>query len=394
MPSPVADFYSAPSGAAVYVGRYSPGGIDPLSGSATLGDVTASGGFTGVSSDPTWLAGKPLNEWFAISGTAGSGGAFVNAWGALVVREDTSEVFILASGGHGDSFDNRVVSVDLRLNTPTWVLRSAASTNVATNVPYYADGKPTSRHNYDFGQWCPITARYMLFGCRASYGAGYDMQQVDGFDPVTNAWDAAGTWPTIPLGFGYSPVRNKSTGEVWTNGMLMWMPGTNTWSAPTTSGPSIGRFPVAYDSLRNLAFSLQWSDGQTYGYGTGLSASKFAFATNTGTAITFNASAAYTQWLAATPAYAGMDYDLVNDKFRFYNGGETGVVYVITPNSGAVWDMSILSQGAGTITPDATPGVPPANGAGINGRHKYIPALKGFLLLPLTSSTLYFMRTS
>jgi hypothetical protein len=85
-----------------------------------------------------------------------------------------------------------------------------------------------------------------------------------------------------------------------------------------------------------------------------------------------------------------MDYDIVNDKFLFYHGaGDTKRVYVITPGSGTTWDMSILGLGPGTETPDD----PPANGSGINGRFRYVPALKGFVMLPRGTANLFFLRT-
>ena len=83
-----------------------------------------------------------------------------------------------------------------------------------------------------------------------------------------------------------------------------------------------------------------------------------------------------------------MDYDPVTDRFLFYHGGETGVIYAIQPNAGNAWDMRLFEFGATSVVPAATPG------AGINGRFKYVPAYKGFILLPSDSSNLYFIRTA
>lgn len=127
-------------------------------------------------------------------------------------------------------------------------------------------------------------------------------------------------------------------------------------------------------------------------------AQKWNKTTGTGTAITFNASAAYTQWLSDQPVYAGMDYDPVNDCFLFYTGQSysSGAVtanvptriYKITPNSGAAWDMSLL-----TVTGN-TPANVVSGGAGINGRWRYIPALGGFYCQPAANTAGWFLRTS
>ena len=106
------------------------------------------------------------------------------------------------------------------------------------------------------------------------------------------------------------------------------------------------------------------------------------------TLITFNDSAAKTQWLADTPSYCGMVYDPENDFFLFYQGFYAGRVYKIIPNDTLVWDMELFSYGPGNVTPTAS------SGAGINGRFTYVPALKGVVMLPLETTNIYFMRTA
>ena len=85
-----------------------------------------------------------------------------------------------------------------------------------------------------------------------------------------------------------------------------------------------------------------------------------------------------------------MDYDPDGDRFLFYSGqGEAaGRVYVITPNDTNVWDMSLLNGGSLKIAPT------PDNGSGVQNRMRYIPALRGFVLLARGSSNLYFLRTA
>jgi len=342
---------------------------------------------------PSWLENKSLNQWIEIPNTSGAGGAAVDAWGSLVLRDDTNELFILASGGHGDSADNRVVSIRLTDDSPQWVLRNAPSppSAVVFNVPYYTDGKPSSRHNYQHNHWVPGVHRLMMIGARAVAGSAWDYETVDGFNPDTNTWDPAGTWPTMPAGTGFGTYRERNSNFVWTTGLSRLDVTTGQVSSPIThsSGDSV-RWPVSQDSVRNQLFSLQYGDSQGYSANLGVVASRIPLEGNTQYKVTFNPSAALTQFLADAPAYPAMDYDSVNDQFLFYDGHGTGAgrIFVIKPNSGNTWDMSILPLAAGSAAP------PPVPDAGVNGRFLYVPALKGFVLLPSGASNLWFIRTS
>lgn len=371
------DTYNAPSGQVFYAGKAAP------------------------STMPAWLAGKPLNEWVAIAGTgwdtSGAGGALADAFSGFVVRDDTSEVIIALAGGHGAGLDNRVVSLSLSADAPAWVLRKAASTSTTGDVAYYPDGTPASRHTYSSGIWCPQRNRLMMHGLYGTYPNATFSRTVDGFNLDNNTWDPAGTWLTMPSSVNvYSMCRGKN-GDAWLQGGR-WNQATDTYTA-SSWGAALSRFPGAYDSLRDQVFTLQFGDGQGFNTNLGVQASKIS-ASVVQTAVTFNSSAAYTAFVNDQLVYSGMDYDPVNDKFWFYPGSyangtgayvNPGKVYIITPNSGAVWDMSILTLGAGSAT--GIPGTPPG-GAGINGRFRYVPALKGFVVLPQKSSNLYFIRTA
>lgn len=338
---------------------------------------------------PEWLASKPLNTWFEIPNTAGAGGAAVDAYSGMAINERNSEILIAAAGGHGDSADNRVVSISLAADAPSWVVRMQASKVVAQNVAYYADGLPTSRHVYSSAHFVPQLNRLMLFGARAAYGAAWDFAKVDGFSPDTNSWDKAGTWADIPPGH-YGSAQIRSTGEVVSVALKKWSPVDKSWTdlVSTPSGDPT-RWPMAYDPRRNQLFSLQWGDGQGYDPQR-LVASRVPLGGNQQITVTFNASTALTQWLAEKPSYAGMDYDADNDRFLFYSGlgDAAGRVYVIQPNDGNVWDMSLLSVGTASVKIAAT-----ATG-GLQNRLRYVPALRGFVLLARGSSNLYFLRTA
>lgn len=338
---------------------------------------------------PAWLANKPLNEWFEIPGTAGAGGAAIDAFSGMAFNEISNEILIAAAGGHNDSADNRVVSLNLAADAPSWKLRLAASSGTKRDVAYYADGKPASRHLYSSLHFVPQVNRLMLFGARAVYGSAVDYAKIDSFNLDTNTWDPAGTWPDAPPGV-YGAALNRSTGEVLSTQLSKWSPQSKAWThwLAQRTDDSV-RWPLAVDTKRNQVFTLQWGDGQGYDPAR-LSASRAPLGAGPQKSVRFNPGAALDQWLAEQPSYAALDYDADNDRFLFYagQGSAAGRVYVVTPNDSNVWDMSLFKFGAGSVKPSAV-GI-----GGVHNRFRYVPALHGFVLLANGGSNLYFLRTA
>lgn len=337
---------------------------------------------------PAWLAGAAIGQWVEIPGTSGAGGAAANAYSGIAFNERTNEILIAAAGGHNDSYDNRVVSLRLTDNAPKWVVRSAPSTSTLKDVAYYPDGKPTSRHLYATMHFVPQVNRLMLFGTRGAAGNAYFFPATNGFNLDTNTWDPAGTWADIPSGSDFGAVMLRSTGEVWSVNLARWSPATKQWTRPITNRTNdLVRMPIAHDERRNQLFTLNWGDG--FGYGTQQLYSTIVPVNGSSQyKISFNASAALTQLKADKPTYSAMDYDPENDRFLFYcgQGAGAGRIYVIKPNAGTIWDISFL-QTTGKLPP-ATPS------SGVQNRFRYVPALRGFLLMPNASSNLFFIRTA
>ena len=357
---------------------------DTDAGSDAGSSVSDAGTDAGVSL-PAWRVGLPLLQWTEIPRTSGAGGAAVDPWGALAENKATAELYVAASGGHNDSSDNRVVSISLMSDAPTWVLRRAASSNPVDDVLYYPDGLPTSRHLYQHLHYLPTLNAVLLGGCRFGYGGGTPSGMgMDAFDLATNQWLPRGTLPDITPFNGYV-VEVDGNGAAWTTSGNRFLPATNTWSTPGT-GPGLARFPQASAPARNLIFSLQFGDGQGYDLNLGVVARRLDTTTGNSVAISFNPGPALTEFIAAQPTYAGMDYDAANDHFLFYHGGERGKVYAITPNATTQWDLSVLAT-------SGMPGATPASGAGINKRFRALPTLGGFVLLPTASSNLFFLPT-
>lgn len=378
MPTGTADSYSIAQGGAVYAG-FAP-------------------------SLPAWLQGAAVHEWVEISGTAFvnhtvASPSCIDAWGCLVPIDGTGTLVSPANGGHTDAADNGVDSIDLAADAPAWTRRISKTPDaqVTANATHNADGKPNSRHGYVYAHYIPQRSRVMLFGGRGFYVNGGDGYAVDGHTVSgTWAWDAAGTWTALQPGRAFGAVRDASTGNVLTQEGWLWNQAANTWSQLGSFTPG-WRYPLAYDSTRGQFFALQWGDGGPDAASSGTVAMKINKTTGAGTTITLSGTG-LSQWNTdgATTApgggsllhYAGMDYDPDNDRFLFYAGRGTGAgrVYVITPNSGSAWDISILSL-TGT-EPSA------AVNAGINGRFRYIAGLKGFVVCTAAAHNLRFFRVA
>lgn len=345
------------------------------------------GGNAPAPTGPAWYSAHPaINEWFSISGTSGGGGALLNAYSGFAVTA-SGVIVAAAAGGHGTgSVNNRVVSLNLMADSPTWVQRiaSSASHTVGT-TGYEADGKPKGRHVYHSIFSCDAVGKVILTGMR------FDLEQntgdyLDAVDTSAWAWSGAGALANVSPSGRYCNAQD-SNGDLWCvsgANTTKYSVATNTWSTPsiTTPGPNV-RYPWALDTQRNQFFGLCWGDSE--GSGTGVNA-----CVQNGTTqktITFNSSSAYAQFQADVPTYAGMDYDPINDRFLWLSMDHPTRVYVITPNAGTVWDMSLLILGGGSA-------VLPSVSYPLVKKLIYVPGLKGFICMPDATANLYFLKVA
>jgi hypothetical protein len=339
---------------------------------------------------PAWLDGRPTDEWFEIPDTSGAGGAAINAYSGFALRDSTAEIVIAAAGGHNDSADNRVVTLALGDDAPTWTLRHASSVETPIDVPYYPDGLPSARHVYQSAHVVDALDRVFLVGARFVYGSAVSFPTVDAFDLSTDQWDAQGTWPDVPEGGSYGAVTLRPTQEVLTSTMFAFRASDSTWSQPvTTSTGTPVRWPVAHDASRNRLLTLQWGDGQGYD-GPTIHSTQVDLATGVQSVVTLGEGDGLTAFAAEMPTYAAMDYDPDNDRFLFYSGqgDAAGRVYVVEAGESDARAIGLLELGPGSTTP------PPVPGAGVNNRFRYVPGLCGFVLLVDAASNLQFLRTA
>lgn len=389
------------SGASGGSGQPGAGGTAGASGQAggSSGSSGQAGGAGGQASAPAWWVNAPVGGMVEIPGT-GNPGVQANAFSGFTLKRDSAELFFLAVGGHNDSSDNRVVSLALLQDAPHWQLRNAPSTHPIENAGYYDDGpgtpkKPGSTHTYDYTAWVPEAAggagRLMRYGLHGTWPSGFDAFNVDGFDPASNTWDPPGTYPDIPGNGGM--VVDRDTGTVYAaSGSKRLSLGSTQWQDATLHTV---RFPNAWDSKRHAFFGLQWGDGQGYDEQLGLTAVQNVPSTGVSTPITFADSAALAQLKADRPQYAGMDYDPLLDKFLFYAaqdslGNKTPErIYAITPGDGSSpWTIEFYQLAPGSTKPAAVAD------SGVQGRFKYVAQLRGFVVMPEQSASLFFLRTA
>ena len=332
---------------------------------------------------PTWMQAMSVGTWGEIAGTANPGaGLNMNAFCDMTLRPSDATVLAVASGGHFDGSSNGAASIRLTDNAPSWMVRRASSWNgVETNVLYYADGSPASRHTYHHTHYIAGLDAVLLAGCRFGWGPGTPTGPgMDLFSLSTNDYLPRFTYPDItPWPAGSYGVVQDGQGHIWTQAGHRFNVSTLTWSKPGSG--SLLRYPAAYDSIRDRIFAMQFNDGEGFG-GAGFQARELNPSTGNSVTITINSSAAYTQFLADAPAYAGMAFCPLDGKFYFLHPGRMGTFYVVTPNGTTTWDMA-------TFTPSGTA---PVSSGVLCKRLLWVDALQGFVLQNNATQNLRFLR--
>jgi hypothetical protein len=160
----------------------------------------------------------------------------------------------------------------------------------------------------------------------------------NGFDLATNQWDPPGTWISAPNTGCYGSSIDD-VGNIWCR-THKFITASNTLTPLPVTYAGIS----AFDTSRRKLFTLAKGNGQGFSLSLGIVANTINENLSGSQTITFNSSAAYTEFSSMDLDYSCMDYDPVRDRFLYYygKGVSIGVIYVITPNSGTVWDMSKL----------------------------------------------------
>lgn len=231
---------------------------------------------------PSWLAAVPMLTWHTIPGTAlrptlatdpylgpniGNTLDRVDAWCGAALKHSGSELFWMG-GGHADGASNAVYSIKLNTESPGWVMRRGPSTPVAVDVSHYADGRPSARHTYWSIQFNQSRNLLMLPSANAVYGSGgANFNSFDAFDPVTNDWLPAGTFPDATLRGTERPMCMDADDNIYhqtgagANPLVWWDNDDGphgTWKSYGTRGDVFATdHPMVWDSKRNRLVHFQ-----------------------------------------------------------------------------------------------------------------------------------------
>ncbi|MFO0726616.1 MAG: hypothetical protein U1E65_22710 [Myxococcota bacterium] len=346
---------------------------------------------------PAWLELGTVGAWAQIPGTEVTGR--LSAYCGMGFREDDRlEIFSGASGGHSDNpTDNTVETLRLDVDVPAWVIRRGPSDPTGWNTdgstgPYFpSDGRPAPRHNYWSPWWVPELGRYLIFGGRFYGTSVHDYWKTDGFDPVLDDWDPAGTYPDA-TGEKNVSLRDPRSGRLYATagGLSYYDPQTRQFSMQVGySGPAadqVQRGGSAFDTLRGHIYHL--SVGNNFVPGGMINSAVVDPATGVTRAIHFQDSAAWQDFQAHKDDFLTTTtvYDPDHDRYYFYNGGVEGPekIYRVKPSAQDTWDMDYLP----------TAGPPPASSAaqgGIMTKFVYVSRLKSVVLV-VPRQDVYFLR--
>lgn len=364
-----------------------------------------------TAADPAWITtplGDPptLNQairagadTYANHSTAhfeGNISSIIGDFGPPLVCDAAGNVYIF-NGGHAGTDNNSVIKFPSSDNAPVFTLAGAASPSGARHdaVAYFDDGKPNPPHSYDQNIYHDLLGRLLLI--RRSFVAlstsGTTFEHVDGFDPLTGNWDAAGTWADVPGATGESetPTCQDDVGNVYClkgAGLYKgtYSPGTLTWSATrvNTDGSDSRGSVIKFDKVRRRI--VNWgANGYTRAPRYALESEGYA----TWHTLTLSGAPGNTNtdiWSVCYDEY--VDCFWITDDYVNRASYRKVTFTNTTPTSGATVSAAGVFSGV-TFSSAGSP-----NNVGFWGACVFCKARRGVFMMAGTGEGLYFVRTS
>lgn len=153
------------------------------------------------------LEDVPAGHWLELQGTAmadvlppqdtvpGSRAAIVTAWSGGVYDRDRNRM-VVWGGGHADYAGNEVYAFDLE--ALAWTRLGDPSLDVGGDEAsgYYPDGRPRSRHTYDYLAYVPELGAMCSVGGAGLWMSGQiNVDNLDCYDFATGQWSARSPAP-------------------------------------------------------------------------------------------------------------------------------------------------------------------------------------------------------
>lgn len=328
-------------------------------------------------------------EWYEIPDThlrdvapvpepAGSVRNVIGAWssGAYDTKRDR---LIVWGGGHGDYSGNEIYAFSMksftwkRLNEPS-AFPPGEEQNPFDRVRH-PDGAPISRHTYDYLEYVPAVDRFFVGGGAGLWWSGqFEDSTTYLFDFDTLQWSQHGDCPS----YGIATSAVGPDGRVWMHGaygseavLAAFDATTSTWTRYAELNEWLGYVRNAeIDPVENKYVVI--GDGQVRIWDLDSPNAQHVIATTTGTGPT-----------GAAGDYPGVAYDPATKRLVVWNGGAT--VYSL--------DVATLHWTAHATTGvNTTP--PSAALNGTNGRWRYVPSLKVFVVVNDTEENVFVYRHS
>lgn len=347
------------------------------------------------SSMPEWLESSGIRSWLQLQSPAAAGvspqpalpGSVVyvtNAWCGAAVRHSGS-YFLLHGGGHADYSGNEIYALKLSDDSPKWqrLWGPTPLNQILEQRSHYADGNPTSVHTYYSNQYDQQGDRFLRIG-------SYSYWRESGRDNKVNAWrwqaanwDPDGTIPAVPLAaadYGPGVTSDATTGNVYfwgDTGRAIWTRSTGQWQAVTSGGSHNGTYSAtAFDPVGNCV----WSIGGRAATSGIVRRWDLATGTISNVSVTGTAASQYT-----SGGQFAMEYCPLDGKFYLYSG-----------NSCAIFDASARTISTLVIngTAPLTPSSYRSDTQAIFNKFRYVPELKGFVVLPAWSAPTFFFRVA
>ena len=311
------------------------------------------------------------------AGTVGVRGV-MDAWNGGAY-DSIGDRLIVWGGGHSDYSGNELYAFSI--SNGSWSILEPPTPNasVVESSPYYADGKPSSRHTYNTLQFLPKQNMFISCAAAALWGpTGYlgDGKYCDAYDLQSNRWLSKGSIPSIPTAnavLSTVTAVHPTTGNLWVlpsfNSPLQeYNPATKTWNQYSV-GPFMEYYATGAIDPNNNIFVVV-GNNQFY-----------VWDLNNPNAYPATPSTSGPTDVVSSQA-PGFEYDPVSKKFVAWIGGTS--VYTLDPNT---WTWTRVSASSGNSVSPTTP-----EQRGTYGRFRYIPSKNAFIVVNRTNENVYYYK--